>query len=237
MQGDGAKQGREPQGLGYQVHGDQRGSLPVFERQWQEMLAAEAEPEFGPQERLFAERKIEALLEILPPPPATMLECGCGSAEVSAALAAQGYRATLLDAAPAALQVARRRFARRGLDATYTLGNVYQLPFPDDSFDILTSFGLLEHFADTEKVIAEMVRVIRPGRDVFRRHRPRALLGADNRHGLQCGGAAGLPQPERQPAPRGLRGGTPLQARFLREHLLVGPVSRLHARRRAARHR
>ena len=159
---DEARQDR-PQGIGYEVHGDQRGSLPVFERQWQEMLAAEAEPEFGPQERLFAERKIEALLEILPPPPATMLECGCGSAEVSAALAAQGYRATLLDAAPAALQVARRRFQRRGLTADYTLGNVYQLPFPDDSFDILTSFGLLEHFADVEKVIAEMARVIRPG--------------------------------------------------------------------------
>lgn len=158
--GDG---GDERRGLGYEVHGDRRGSLPVFERQWQEMLAAEAEPEFGPQERLFAERKIEALLAILPPPPATMLECGCGSAEVSAALAAHGYRATLLDAAPAALQVARRRFARRGLDAGYTLGNVYRLPFPDDTFDILTSFGLLEHFADVEKVIAEMVRVIRPG--------------------------------------------------------------------------
>jgi SAM-dependent methyltransferase len=161
-QGTQPEQGR-PQGLGYEVHGDQRGSLPVFERQWREMLAAEAEPEFGPQERLFAERKIEALLDILPPPPATMLECGCGSAEVSAAMAAQGYDCTLLDASPAALHVARRRFERRGLRATYTLGNVYQLPFPDGTFDILTSFGLLEHFADVEKVIAEMARVIRPG--------------------------------------------------------------------------
>lgn len=156
-------QATRPQGLGYEVHGDRRGSLPVFERQWEEMLAAEAEPEFGPQEQLFAERKIAALQTILPPPSATVLECGCGSAEVSAAMAAQGYDCTLLDASPAALHVARRRFERRGLRATYTLGNVYSLPFPDDSFDILTSFGLLEHFADVEKVIAEMVRVIRPG--------------------------------------------------------------------------
>lgn len=154
---------RQPQGLGYRVHGDQRGSLQVFERQWREMLAAEAEPEFGPQEQLFAERKIEALTSILPPPPATVLECGCGSAEVSAALARCGYRCTLLDAAPAALRVARRRFERQGLGATYALGNVYRLPFPDDTFDILTSFGLLEHFVDVETVIAEMVRVIRPG--------------------------------------------------------------------------
>lgn len=154
---------RRPQGLGYQVHGDQQGSLPVFQRQWQEMLAAEAEPEFGPQEQLFAERKIEALTAILPPPPATVLECGCGSAEVSVALASLGYRCTLLDAAPAALHVARRRFERQGLAATYTLGNVYRLPFPDNTFDVLTSFGLLEHFVDVDKVIAEMVRVVRPG--------------------------------------------------------------------------
>lgn len=142
---------------------DTRGSLPVFERQWREMMAAEAEPEFGAQERLFAELKCRALAEILPPPPATVLECGCGSAEVSAFLAGRGYRCTLLDAAPAALRVARRRFARAGLRADYALGNVYRLPFPNDTFDILTSFGLLEHFADVDNVIAEMVRVIRPG--------------------------------------------------------------------------
>jgi SAM-dependent methyltransferase len=83
--------------------------------------------------------------------------------KVAAVLAGQGYRCTLLDAAPAALRVARRRFARAGLAATFVQGNVYGLPFPDDSFDILTSFGLLEHFADVDRVIAEMVRVIRPG--------------------------------------------------------------------------
>ena len=40
-----------------QGEGDRRGSLPVFERQWREMLAAGDEPEFGPQEQLFAELK------------------------------------------------------------------------------------------------------------------------------------------------------------------------------------
>lgn len=142
---------------------DRRGSLPVFQRQWQEMLSGETDAEFGAQERLFAELKCEALVEILPPPPGTVLECGCGSAEVSAFLASRGYACTLLDAAPAALQVARQRFNRAALSAKYVEGNVYTLPFADNTFDILTSFGLLEHFEDTDRVIAEMVRVIRPG--------------------------------------------------------------------------
>lgn len=142
---------------------DRRGSLPVFQRQWQEMLGRSSDAEFGAQERLFAELKCEALAELLPSPPASVLECGCGSAEVSVFLASLGYSCTLLDAAPAALQIARARFDRAGQRASYVQGNVYDLPFPDGSFDILTSFGLLEHFGDVDRVIAEMVRVIRPG--------------------------------------------------------------------------
>lgn len=149
--------------LGADKNQDRRGSLPVFQRQWQAMLAGSSGGEFGAQERLFAELKCEALAELLPPPPASVLECGCGSAEVSAFLASLGYRCTLLDAAPAALQIARTRFDRAALSANYVEGNVYELPFADGSFDILTSFGLLEHFGDVDRVIAEMVRVIRPG--------------------------------------------------------------------------
>ncbi len=139
---------------------NQRGSLAVFERQWRAMGA---EVEFGPQERLFAERKIEALLDILPPPPATVLEVGCGSAEVTAALAVRGYRCIALDASSAALAVARRRLTHAGTPGTLVAGNAYALPFLDDHFDVLTSFGLLEHFADVDRVMTEMVRVVRPG--------------------------------------------------------------------------
>jgi ubiquinone/menaquinone biosynthesis C-methylase UbiE len=139
-----------------------RGSVPVFDRQWREMLTAGSELGFGPQEQLFAELKCAALSTIMPPAPATVLECGCGSAEVSAFLAGQGYRCTLLDASPAALSIAHRRFERAGLAGTFVEGNVYTLPFRDDHFDVVTSFGLLEHFADVDQIIREMVRVIRP---------------------------------------------------------------------------
>ncbi|MFN8515238.1 MAG: class I SAM-dependent methyltransferase [Chloroflexia bacterium] len=178
----GMGEGPRPQGIGYEVHGDRKGSLPVFERQWREMLAAEAEPEFGPQERLFAERKIEALLEILPPPPATMLECGCGSAEVSAALAAQGYRATLLDAAPAALQVARRRFARRGLAAEYTLGNV-PAAVPGGYVRCVDEFWVVGAFRRRGQGDRGDGARDPAGRDVLCGYRAGAVLGADGGHG------------------------------------------------------
>ena len=41
-----------------------------------------------------------------------------------------------------------------------------QLPFPSDSFDLGYSFGVLHHSPNTEKAIAELVRVVRPGGEI-----------------------------------------------------------------------
>ena len=140
-----------------------RGSVEVFEGIWQNYLDTSGEPEFNAQQQLFAERKNEALLRILPPAPANVLECGSGSGEVSAFLAHHGYTVTLLDASPSALAFAEKRFHREGITGTFIQGNVYELPFTDGEFDIVMSFGLLEHFEDVAVVIREMSRVIRPG--------------------------------------------------------------------------
>jgi len=42
-------------------------------------------------------------------------------------------------------------------------GSAERLPFPDDTFDYITSFQTLEHVSDPANAIAEMVRVTRPG--------------------------------------------------------------------------
>lgn len=143
------------------------GSVDVFEHIWQTYLSEAEEPEFNAQQQLFAERKKEALAAILPPAPARVLECGSGSGEVSAWMAANGYDVVLLDASPSALVFAEKRFQRENLQAEFVAGNVYNLPFDDNSFDIITSFGLLEHFEDVDVVITEMARVTRPGGVVF----------------------------------------------------------------------
>ena len=144
------------------VAGDTKGSIGVFEDSWQDMRSATDSAAFGPLEALLGEVKNEALAEILPPGPTKMLECGCGTAEVSAFFAMRGYRCTLLDASPAALDLAQRRFDALGCEAEFIQGNVYEMPVADDAFDVVSSFGLLEHFEDPNRVISEMVRTIRP---------------------------------------------------------------------------
>jgi SAM-dependent methyltransferase len=41
------------------------------------------------------------------------------------------------------------------------------LPFKEDSFDLTYSFGVVEHFEDTEKAIEEHIRVTRPGKKII----------------------------------------------------------------------
>ena len=92
------------------------------------------------------------------------LEVGCGSARL---LARMGRAAPLelvaLDPAPNALGVVARTAAIAGVRMQRVRGDALSLPFPDGSFDLVLSGGLLEHFPEPETVLAEMVRILRPG--------------------------------------------------------------------------
>lgn len=46
---------------------------------------------------------------------------------------------------------------------TLACGNVGALPYPDASFDLVTSIAAFEHFLDVPSVVAELHRVLRPG--------------------------------------------------------------------------
>jgi ubiquinone/menaquinone biosynthesis C-methylase UbiE len=45
----------------------------------------------------------------------------------------------------------------------YVAGGAEQIPFPDASFDVVSSFNSLDHVDDLERVIPEIIRVIAPG--------------------------------------------------------------------------
>ena len=62
-----------------------------------------------------------------------------------------------------------REFAReRGSDrTTFEVGRAEELPFPDESFDAVVSFDVLEHVQDPVAAIGEIERVLRPGGDAW----------------------------------------------------------------------
>ncbi|MBI4199946.1 MAG: class I SAM-dependent methyltransferase [Chloroflexi bacterium] len=112
----------------------------------------------------FTAERCQALERLFAKSPGRrILNCGSGSGYWMRALAARGYKMVGLDISPAAHQLAQMNARRFGLPGAFVLGGVHRLPFRDGTFDGVISFGLLEHFASVEPVIAEMARVLRPG--------------------------------------------------------------------------
>jgi 2-polyprenyl-3-methyl-5-hydroxy-6-metoxy-1,4-benzoquinol methylase len=88
-----------------------------------------------------------------------VLDAGCGT----------GYGAAMLAEAGAAhvvgIDIAEEAVARAAevSDAEFVVGDVHELPFPDDAFDVVTCFEVIEHVEGTEQVVAELTRVLAPG--------------------------------------------------------------------------
>lgn len=93
----------------------------------------------------------------------TCLEVGCGRGAISSYFADAGYKCTLLDTNRDVLKTARRIFEENGHRANFVQGDAFNLPFKDESFDVVVSIGLLEHFRDIEQPIKEQFRILRPG--------------------------------------------------------------------------
>jgi ubiquinone/menaquinone biosynthesis C-methylase UbiE len=94
----------------------------------------------------------------------TVLDLGCGPGIVSCAFAEVARHVTGLDLAPAMLERAKARQAKRSLtNLTWTCGDVAKLPFADNSFSMVVTRYTFHHFLSPANVLAEMKRVCRPG--------------------------------------------------------------------------
>jgi len=109
------------------------------------------------------EVKFSYLRPMIPDKCGSALEVGCGSARLLAMLARLGWKTTGIDFTSSALDLARERFKADALSAVWIRGDCHRLPFPDGSYDLVASTGLLEHFVDPGPVLCEMLRVLRPG--------------------------------------------------------------------------
>jgi SAM-dependent methyltransferase len=116
-----------------------------------ERTATELEPVAERVVALAALREGERVLD---------LACGTGNAALVAARA--GSVTTGLDAAARLIDVARERAAAEGLDASFVVGDVQELPFDDAALDVVVSiFGVI--FAQNpDRAISELLRVLRP---------------------------------------------------------------------------
>ena len=88
-----------------------------------------------------------------------VLELGCGAGEASVFLAKQGAEVTATDISGEMLLVATRLAQKNGVTIATEKALSHDLPFPDNSFDIVYCANLLHH-VDLEETVSEVRREI-----------------------------------------------------------------------------
>jgi ubiquinone/menaquinone biosynthesis C-methylase UbiE len=92
-----------------------------------------------------------------------VLEVGCGLGTDGAQFAKAGANYTGIDLTDAAIELAKRRFELFQLPGAFRVADAEHLDFPDNSFDLVYSHGVLHHTPDTAAAVREIHRVLRPG--------------------------------------------------------------------------
>jgi ubiquinone/menaquinone biosynthesis C-methylase UbiE len=92
-----------------------------------------------------------------------LLEIGAGMGTDLAQFAKHGAIVTDVDLSSGHLALAKENFQLRGLQGRFVHQDAETLPFPDASFDVVYSNGVIHHTPNTQKVVDEIYRVLRPG--------------------------------------------------------------------------
>ena len=95
------------------------------------------------------------------PSETKILDVGCGAGFLANPLSASGFNVTGVDLSEESLLVARRFDSTKKVE--YMVADAYHLPFPDQSFNVVTAMDFLEHVDDPAKVVKEFSRVLKPG--------------------------------------------------------------------------
>jgi len=96
-----------------------------------------------------------------------VLEVGAGRGTLSCYFSDDAYDCTILDSSERAIELAKKIFDENSLEAQFEVGDTLALNFDDNTFDIVFSIGLLEHFDDIESVLSEQVRVLNRNGIIF----------------------------------------------------------------------
>lgn len=88
-----------------------------------------------------------------------LLDLGCGTGHYLRRWLQQGYNATGLDASPRMVAAAREL----NPPASVVQGDIYAMPFPAGSFQVVVAIELLRYLQDVPAALREVARVLQPG--------------------------------------------------------------------------
>ena len=129
--------------------------------------AAQHGQDWGAQAREWAEWQessfapvFESILDVAGVGPGSrVLDVGCGSGLYGHLAAKRGAQVAGLDAAEGMIAIARERTP----SADFRIGEMEELPFADETFDVVTGFNSFQYAADPIHALREARRVTKPG--------------------------------------------------------------------------
>src|SRR5205085_10921846 len=110
----------------------------------------------------------ETLIELAAPAPGEkVLDVGCGTGTLALALKSRMGTGEVngVDASPEMIEVAKEKAAKAGSEFDFQVALIEAIPFPDATFDLVTSSLMLHHLPDDLKRtgLDEIRRVLKPG--------------------------------------------------------------------------
>lgn len=128
------------------------------------LLAAYARWRASPLGRITDALERDLLLERIGPAESLrILDVGCGDGLLAVELSRRGADMTGVDASEAMIAAAKARAGAENLPVRFEPARADALPFPDETFDVVSAVTVLCFVDDADRAIREMVRVLRPG--------------------------------------------------------------------------
>src|SRR5262245_52279864 len=107
--------------------------------------------------------QVGAVIDLLPLPPARVLDCGCGPGWLSQLLRKCGYQVVGADVSPYAIDLCRSTTVFHGMEPPeFVVADSEALPF-ENEFDAVVFFDSLHHSIDEQAAVSSAYRALKPG--------------------------------------------------------------------------
>src|SRR2546421_6198259 len=112
------------------------------------------EPTLSRQHLISRQRFALDMVEAAVPPSSRILDAGCGAGVMAAGLIKRGYAVWGIDLAEPMIRQARQLCE----SDPFGVGDIEHIPFPDNTFDVVVSLGVLEYLESDEQALREVWR-------------------------------------------------------------------------------
>lgn len=99
-------------------------------------------------------------------PNSKILDAGCGTGIVAIDIVEKGFFVHGVDISPKMIELCNQTFSQKGIDTSkylFSVGNLLDIDFPDNSFDAIMALGFLEYQKDEHELLKRFQKIIRPG--------------------------------------------------------------------------